>query len=106
MKNVEWDAGAEPRKPVSLSVALAGTKGQFQFSLMSYLWVSLHVCILVCFCLGFVVGVFRCFFFFLIKDVYIFGNDRNVVQIYFCLCCSTFFFFLLIWEIIFMLVRL
>lgn len=52
----------------------------------------LHVCILVCFCLGFVIGVFVVFFLNK-KDVYIFGNDRNVVQIYFCLCCSTVVFF-------------
>lgn len=48
---------------VSFSVALTGTEGQFQFPSCSYLWVSKHVCILVCFCLGFV-GVFHCLFFF------------------------------------------
>lgn len=60
------------------------------------------MCILVCFCLGFVLGVVW-FFFCNKKDVYIFGNDRNVVQIYFCLCCSTVFF--LVWKIILLLIR-
>lgn len=28
--------------------------------------------------------------------MYIFGNDRNVVQIYFCLCCLTVFVFVFV----------
>ena len=86
---------------MSLLVALAGTEGQFQFPLlmsvglcMCAFW-CVYVCVLL---LGvffvvvfffFLLVCFGFFFFFNKEKVYIFGKDRNVVQIYFCLCCST-----------------
>lgn len=64
-KSVEWDVGAQPRKPVSLSVALAGTEGQFQFSLM-LIPVGLFACVhFGVFLFGFCCwGFFVAFFFF------------------------------------------
>lgn len=90
MRNIEWVMEAQPWRPVSLLVALAGTEGQFSLMFMS---VGPFACVhFGVFLFGFC--FWGCFFFFVIKkDVYIFGNDRNVVQIYFCLCCSTVFFF-------------
>lgn len=90
MRNIEWATEAQPWRPVSLLVALAGTEGQFSPMFMS---VGPFACVhFGVFLFGFC--FWGCLFFFFCnkKDVYIFGNDRNVVQIYFCLCCSTFFF--------------
>lgn len=67
-KSVEWDVGAQPRKPVSLSVALAGTEGQFQFSLM-LIPVGLFACVHF-WCVSvwvLLLGFFCCFFFFFFK---------------------------------------
>lgn len=66
MKNVKWDTGRHRGGLVSLSVALAGTEGQFQFPLLT----SVGLCMCAFWCvyvwvllLGFFFFVVFCFFF-------------------------------------------